>query len=333
MDPGSEQLPFCAMLPDMADDFDLTQPVGIDAQAWQAITAHRDRLKDSFTHGHDRSLILGQAKELAEPVARVVITERGDVAPANMDFCEAIESAHRVLERQPGSDLSQDPELRAVVQALPPRPTRRAPADPGDVAPRGGIAPVPRRRRADHVRTAEREEISRGIAAGLSARSIAARIDRSPSTVSREVARNGGRLAYRAVLADSAAFARARRPKSSKLATNPQLRDVVVAKLVEDWSPQQIAQWLRREHPGDATMWVSHESIYRDLYAQSRKVFDRCMFHRLRSERPIRRPRRKTCSHGRGRIRDTVSIHSRPVVADTREVAGHWESQWCCQAA
>ena len=129
--------------------------------------------------------------------------------------------------------------------------------------------------------------------------------------MSREVARNGGRLAYRAVLADSAAFARARGPKSSKLATNPQLRDVVVAKLVEDWSPQQIAQWLRREHPGDATMWVSHESIYRDLYAQSRKVFDRSMFHRLRSERPIRRPRRKTCSHGRGRIRDMVSIHTR----------------------
>lgn len=78
--------------------------------------AHRDRLKDSFAHGHDRSLILGQAKELAESVARVVVTERGDVAPANMDFCEAIESAHRVLERQPGSDLSQDPELRALVQ-------------------------------------------------------------------------------------------------------------------------------------------------------------------------------------------------------------------------
>lgn len=100
----------------MADDFELTQPVGIDAQAWAAITAHRDRLKASATEHHDRSLILGQAKELAESVARVVIVERGDIAPANMDYCDAIDSAHRALERQPGRDLSQDPELRAVVQ-------------------------------------------------------------------------------------------------------------------------------------------------------------------------------------------------------------------------
>lgn len=100
----------------MPDDFDLEQPVGMDAQAWRAVIAHRDRLKGSASHATDRSLILGQAKELAESVARVVITERGDVAPASMDFCDAIENAHRVLERQPGPDLSQDPELRAVVQ-------------------------------------------------------------------------------------------------------------------------------------------------------------------------------------------------------------------------
>lgn len=105
-----------AILSGMADDFDLVQPVGIDAQAWQAILAHRDRLRDSLARGTDRSLILGQAKELAESVARVIITERGDVAPAGMDFCDAIDNAHRVLERQPGPDLSHDPELRAVVQ-------------------------------------------------------------------------------------------------------------------------------------------------------------------------------------------------------------------------
>ena len=157
----------------------------------------------------------------------------------------------------------------------------------------GGIPPVPRRRRADHLTLVEREEISRGIAAGLSARSIAGRIDRPSSTVSREIARNGGRDAYRALAADAAAFERARRPKASKLAANAELAGVVAAKLDDDWSPQQIAQWLRREHPGDAAMRVSHESIYRDVYMPSRKAFDASMFHRLRSERSIRRPLRQ----------------------------------------
>ncbi|MEV6656303.1 IS30 family transposase [Nocardia fluminea] len=140
-----------------------------------------------------------------------------------------------------------------------------------------------------------------------------------------EWARNGGRQMYRAVVADSAAFERARRPKPSKLAADPVLCEVVAAKLGEDWSPQQIAWWLRRRHPGDVGRWISHESIYRDLYTPSRKSFDSSMFHRLRSERPWRRPRRKTGSHGRGRIRNMVSIHDRPGEADTRTVAGHWE--------
>jgi IS30 family transposase len=105
--------------------------------------------------------------------------------------------------------------------------------------------------------------------------------------VSREISRNGGRDTYRALVADAAAFERARRPKSSKLAANPKLRDVVADKLDGDWSPQQIAQWLRREFRGDAAMRISHESIYRDLYMPSRKVFDASMFHCLRSERPI----------------------------------------------
>jgi IS30 family transposase len=189
----------------------------------------------------------------------------------------------------------------------------------------GGIPPVPRRRRADHLSLVEREEISRGIAAGLSARSIAGRIDRPSSTVSREICRNGGRDAYRALAADAAAFDRARRPKTSKLAANAELAGVVAAKLDDDWSPQQIAQWLRREHPGDADMRVSHESIYRDVYMPSRKVFDASMFHRLRSDRPIRRPRGKRSSYGRGQIRNTVSIRERPAEADNREVPGHWE--------
>jgi IS30 family transposase len=149
----------------------------------------------------------------------------------------------------------------------------------------GGIAPIPRRRRSDHLSLEEREEISRGIAAGLSARTIAGRTSRPSSTVSREIARNGGRDAYRALVADAAAFDRARRPKSTKLAANPQLRGVVADKLDDDWSPQQIAQWLRREFLDDAAMRISHESIYRDLYMPSRKVFDASMFHRLRSGR------------------------------------------------
>jgi IS30 family transposase len=154
----------------------------------------------------------------------------------------------------------------------------------------GGIPPIPRRHRAGHLTLADREEISRGIAAGLSARTIARRIDRPSSTVSREIARNGGRDAYRALVADAAAFERARRPKLSKLAANAQLRGVVAAKLDDDWSPQQVAQWLRREYLDDAAMRVSHESIYRDVYMPSRKVFDASMFHCLRSKRSIRRP-------------------------------------------
>jgi IS30 family transposase len=189
----------------------------------------------------------------------------------------------------------------------------------------GGIPPVSRRRRADHLTLVEREEISRGIAAGLTARSIAAGLGRPSSTVSREIARNGGRHAYRALAADVAAFDRARRPKLSKLAAHCVLAGLVAGKLDDDWSPQQIAHWLRREHPADPAMWVSHESIYRDVYMPSRKAFDARLFHRLRSDRPIRRPRGKRYSYGRGQIRNPVSIRERPLEADTREVAGHWE--------
>ena len=180
----------------------------------------------------------------------------------------------------------------------------------------GGFPPIPRRRRLGHLTLVEREKISRGIAAGLSARAIAGCISRPSSTVSREIARNGGRDAYRAVVADAAAFERARRPKSTKLAANPQLRDVVAGKLDDDWSPQQIAHWLRREFLGDAAMRISHESIYRDLYMPLRKVFDASMFHRLRSGRSIRRPRGKKRSHRSGQIRNMVSTHERPTEAD-----------------
>jgi hypothetical protein len=144
----------------------------------------------------------------------------------------------------------------------------------------GGIPPVPRQRRGSHLAVVEREEISRRVAAGLTARSIAGRIGRPSSTVSREIVRNGGHDL--ALAADAAAFQRARRPKVSKLAANTELAGPVAAKLDDDWSPQQIAQWLRREHPDAVDMQVSHESIYRDVYMPSRKAFDASMFHRLR---------------------------------------------------
>jgi IS30 family transposase len=123
-----------------------------------------------------------------------------------------------------------------------------------------------------------------------------------------------------ALAADAAAFERARRPKVSKLAGNAELAGLVAAKLDDDWSPQQIAQWLRRGHPGDADMRLSHESIYRDVYMPSQKVFDASMFHRLRSDRPIRRPLGKRCSYGRGQIRNPVSIRERP----PRPTPGKW---------
>ena len=130
----------------------------------------------------------------------------------------------------------------------------------------GGIRPVPRTRRIGHITAGEREEISRGIAADDSARTIADKLGRSPSTIAREIARNGGRLAYRAAPADAAVYVRARRPKTSILCARPILRIVITDKLHEQWSPQQISVWLRREYPADPQMWVSHETIYRCLF-------------------------------------------------------------------
>lgn len=189
----------------------------------------------------------------------------------------------------------------------------------------GGIRPVPRARRIGHITAGEREEVSRGIAAGDSARTIAEKLGRSPSTIAREIARNGGRIAYRAVEADAAAYVRARRPKMSILCARPILRTLITEKLHEQWSPQQISVWLRREYPADPHMWVSHETIYRCLYIPSRKVFDSNVFHELRTDRPIRRPRGKKRSHGRGRIRNMVSIDLRGAAANDRSEPGHLE--------
>jgi len=194
------------------------------------------------------------------------------------------------------------------------------------VAPCGGIRPAPRRRSNLALTLAEREEISRGLAAEQSARSLARLLGRAPSTVSREIRRNGGYDRYRAALADEASFVRARRPKRCKLAGNARLRQRVARKLKQDWSPQQIAGWLKQMHPGDESKRVSHETIYRSLFIQARGAFRKELTQYLRSKRKMRRSKRSSSySDGRGQITDIVSISERPASVEDRAVPGHWE--------
>lgn len=137
------------------------------------------------------------------------------------------------------------------------------------LAETGGIRPAARRRSRLSLTLVEREEISRALAAGQSIRQIALRLERAPSTVSREISRNGGRRSYRANEAEQAAWDRAHRPKLCKLAQCPKLAQLVAEKLQIQWSPEQIAGWLKRTYP-DAASQVSHETIYRSLFIQAR---------------------------------------------------------------
>ena len=190
----------------------------------------------------------------------------------------------------------------------------------------GGIRPPPRRRSQWALVLAEREEISRGVMAGLSARAIARTLARAPCTVSREIRRNGGRRSYRASEADESAWHRAARPKRSKLAQNPALARVVADKLQLEWSPYQVAGWLKRTYPQDETRQVSHETIYRTLFIQARGALKKELLQHLRRTRGMRRSRhhtQKTPDHGR--ITETVSIRERPAEAEDRAVPGHWE--------
>ena len=189
----------------------------------------------------------------------------------------------------------------------------------------GGIRPDPRRRASGRLSFDEREEISRGLAAGLSLRAIAAGLDRSPSSISREVAGNGGRRGYRAAAADRAAWARATRPKACKLATNPVLAGIVAGKLQRRWSPQQISGWLQVTFPDDPEMHVSHESIYRTLFVQSRGALRRELTAHLRTGRVIRRPRGVRLPDGRGGRPGILHISERPAEVEDRAVPGHWE--------
>ena len=189
----------------------------------------------------------------------------------------------------------------------------------------GGIAPSPRRRAAWTLELGEREEISRGIAAGLAVRAIARSLGRSPSTISREIARNGGKQAYRATRADKKAWERALRPKRCRLACSEQLRWLVAQKLAMQWSPQQIAGWLTREYPGDPGMRISHEAIYRSLFIQSRGVLKKELTAHLRTRRQMRFPKGAQSRTGQGQILDMISIRERPAEAEDRAIPGHWE--------
>ena len=194
------------------------------------------------------------------------------------------------------------------------------------LAPHGGIRPAPRRRSRRALSLSEREEISRGIVRKRSIRSIASSLGRCPSTVSREIARNGGHTRYRAAAADKRAWSEALRPKRCKLMNHPRLRQAVARKLALNWSPQQIAGWLKITYPGDESNTVSHETIYRSLFIQTRGALKKELQQHLRSKRKIRRA--KQANHrgeGRGRIVDLVSISERPASVEDRAVPGHWE--------
>jgi IS30 family transposase len=191
----------------------------------------------------------------------------------------------------------------------------------------GGIRPTMPTRAARHLTLEEREEISRGLAAGHSIRAIAIRLGRCPSTISREVSNNGGRGRYRASAAERAAVLRRKRPKMCKLATTPRLQTMVAAKLKQRWSPEQIAGWLKRANPDDPELQVSHETIYRTLFVQSRGALKRELTEHLRTKRRTRRPgngNRQRAS-GSGNLVGMVHISERPAEVKDRAVPGHWE--------
>jgi len=190
----------------------------------------------------------------------------------------------------------------------------------------GGIRPLPRKRSKLALTLSEREEISRGIVSGLSLRCIALQLSRSPSTISREINRNGGLEDYRASDADKAAWDRAHRPKRCKLALHPALKRIVAAKLKMNWSPQQIDGWLKRHYPDDEAMHVSHETIYRSLFIQARGVLKKELQLTLRTQRAIRRSKQHSIKNeGLGKICNTISIRERPATVEDRAVPGHWE--------
>ena len=196
---------------------------------------------------------------------------------------------------------------------------------------RGGVAPLQRRRSGVALTLLEREEISRGLCAGHSIRTIAQRMSRAPSSVSREIARHGGRSGYRALAADAQAWRNAQRPKECRLAQHPALARTVAEKLRLKWSPQQIAGWLERTFGNDESMRVSHETIYRSLFIQARGVLKKELLAHLRRGHSIRHARgHSKAGQGCGSIVDAISIRQRPAQVEDRAVPGHWEGDLLC---
>lgn len=189
----------------------------------------------------------------------------------------------------------------------------------------GGIAPRERRRSARSLSPDEREEISRGLTRRESIRAIARRLERHPSTVSREIERHGGLEHYRAARADQRAWDNARRPKACKLQQNAELARVVSERLEENWSPQQISGWLRVEHPTNPEMHVSSETIYRTLFVQARGALKKELLRHLRVAKTMRRPNSARSRKQEGKITDAISIRERPAEVEDRAVPGHWE--------
>lgn len=191
---------------------------------------------------------------------------------------------------------------------------------------RGGIPPPSRWRSARAMTVCDREEISRGLATGVSFRQLGVQLGRPTSTVSREVGRHGGRQGYRAAVADAATWDLARRPQRCRLAQRPVLCAQVAEKLAADWSPQQIAGWLQRTYPQDLGMQVSHETIYRSLFVQSRGVLKQALLRHLRRRKTMRRSKHASATtQPRGQIVDAISIRERPASVEDRAVPGHWE--------
>jgi len=188
----------------------------------------------------------------------------------------------------------------------------------------GGIEPRERIRRVDCLSFEERETISRGLASGLSSRRIAKELGRSPSTICREIARNGGSNKYRACVAETAFLKRSRRPKPLLLADNPVLRMIVTHKLKSDWSPEQISGWLKHHSPDGKEMYVSHETIYKSLFVQTRGVFREELKKHLRTKRMFRRAKSHKTARG-GQIVDAISVRERPAEIEDRAIPGHWE--------
>lgn len=195
-----------------------------------------------------------------------------------------------------------------------------------EVSLHGGFVPAVRRRSLLALTLPEREDISRGIATGSSIRKIARHLDRAVSTVSREVARHGGRSEYRANEADDQAWKSALRPKPCLLALHEKLQEIVASKLMLDWSPEQVSGWLKTQYPDDESMCVSHETIYRSLFIQARGVLKKELLGHLRSRRRIRRSQHsRIFRDARGQIADAISIRERPAEVEDRAIPGHWE--------